>query len=269
MFINDISLLDRDASSLPARERGSFIRVPEHIMPHSAKTILIVEDDPGVILSIEEALSGEGFTLRTCQRGREAMDLIRQPDVDLAIIDIGLPDVSGFDILRSLDKRRRFGVIMLTGRHDVIDVVLGLELGADDYIVKPFEPREFAARVRSVVRRYSTIRDQPHEPPVPMAFGRWTFDPSTRTVRREGEKPVKLTAIESRLLRIFIDNPNQILTRDRILDLLHPAGSEIPFDRSIDVTVTRLRRKIEQSGRRPHYIKTAHGDGYLFSPKGE
>lgn len=237
--------------------------------PTSVKTVLIAEDDPSVVLAIEEVLSGEGFVLRAVARGRDAIELLKQDDIDLAIIDIGLPDVSGFDVLKSFEKDRRFGTIVLTGRHDTIDVVLGLELGADDYIVKPFEPREFLARVRSVVRRYSLIRGHVHEPPSPLVFGRWTFDPSTRTVKHTGDKPVKLTALEGRLLRIFIENPNQILTRDRILDLLHPAGSEIPFDRSIDVTVTRLRRKIEQNARRPQYIKTAHGDGYLFSPKGE
>ena len=238
-------------------------------MQLSAKTVLIVEDDPAIILSIEEVLSGEGMALRSSRSGRAAVEMLAQPDVDLVIVDIGLPDMSGFDILKSLDKNRRFGVIVLTARCDVIDVVLGLELGADDYIIKPFEPREFLARVRAVLRRYNVIRAQVHEPPTPLTFGRWSFDPLTRTVKRAGEKAVKLTAIEARLLRIFIENPNQILTRDRILDLLHPSGSEIPFDRSIDVTVTRLRRKIEQNARRPHYIKTAHGDGYLFSPKGE
>ncbi len=238
-------------------------------MPLTAKTVLIVEDDPGTILSIEESLDGEGVTLRASRSGRDAALLLQQTDIDLVIIDIGLPDVSGFDVLKSLNKDRSFGVIILTGRSDVIDVVLGLELGADDYILKPFEPREFRARVRSVLRRYNVVRAQIHEPPSPLAFGQWAFDLSTRTVKRAGEKAVKLTAIEARLLRIFIENPNQILTRDRILDLLHPAGSEIPFDRSIDVTVTRLRRKVEQNARRPHYIRTAHGDGYLFSPKGE
>lgn len=238
-------------------------------MPASVKTVLIVEVDPSVVQAIEEALSGEGVVLRSVARGREAIEFLKHNDIDLAIIDIGLPDVSGFDVLKSLEKNHRFGTILLTHRHDVIDVVLGLELGADDYIVKPFEPREFLARARSVIRRYGAIRGQVHEPPSPLMFGRWTFDPSTRTVKHADDKPVKLTALEGRLLRIFIENPNQILTRDRILDLLHPAGSEIPFDRSIDVTVTRLRRKIEQNARRPQYIKTAHGDGYLFSPKGE
>lgn len=253
----------------PADHSSSCIRTSTEIMPVSSKTILIVEDDSLVVMSIEEALGAEGFTLRRSRNGQEAFDLIKQGGIDLVIVDIGLPDVSGFDILKSFDKDRPFGVIVVTARCDVVDIVLGLELGADDYVVKPFEPREFLARVRNVMRRYSLVRGHAHEPPPPLVFGLWTFDPSTRMVKRGGEKAVKLTAIENRLLRIFIENPNQILTRDRILDLLHPTASEIPFDRSIDVTVTRLRRKIELNARRPQYIKTAHGDGYLFNPQGD
>ena len=233
------------------------------------KSVLVIEDDQDVAYSVKEVLATDGFDVTISANGRDAIPILQKADIDLVVVDINLPDLNGLDLLKTLDAARPFGVIVLTGRTDVIDTVLGLELGADDYITKPFEPRVFVARVRSVLRRCGRRRVPAMPDRATVHFRGWTYDDATRSVARAGEKKQKLTASESRLLKVLIGSPNVILSRDRILDLLHPTHSDLPYDRSIDVTVTRLRRKIEIDARRPRFIKTAHGDGYFFDPKGE
>lgn len=228
----------------------------------------MIEDDPAVAFTITELLEAEGYRVVVHARGEDALPLLREGRFDAVVIDIGLPDVSGLDLLKALDRNRAYGVILLTGRGETVDIVVGLELGADDYIVKPFEPREFMARVRSVIRR-AVGHGGRGVRPASMQFPTWSYDPATRRIRKQGERAEKLTANEARLLEILIDNANRILSREHLLEKLHPRNSDIPFDRSIDVTIARLRRKLEPDGRRPRYIKTARGDGYLFDPHGE
>jgi DNA-binding response OmpR family regulator len=236
----------------------------------SYKSVLVIEDDATVAYMIREALVENSFDVLIASSGHTAVPfLLQQGQCDLAIIDIGAPNMKGLDFLKSLGKERAYGVIVVAASSEAADIVAALETGADDYIAKPFEPQELLARVRSVIRRYTTQRRRSLESPSFVDFEDWTYDKSMRQVKKTGELPEKLTASESRLLDIFIGNPRKILTRNRILDLLYSADSDIPFDRSIDVAITRLRRKIERNARRPRYIKTAHGDGYIFDPKGE
>ena len=233
------------------------------------KSVLVIEDDPSVAFTIKETLIAEGFAVTCAASGADAAKLLESAPVDLAIVDLNLPDVSGFDLLKGMSADREFGVIVLSARTQTVDVVLGLELGADDYITKPFEPREFVARVRRVLRQIARVKERRPEPVRGLQFSGWSYDPNTNQVSHLGGRVEKLTAQEARLLDVFVEHPNIILSRDRLLEFLHPANSDAPFDRSIDVTVTRLRRKVETNARHPRFIKTVHGNGYLFDPKGE
>jgi DNA-binding response OmpR family regulator len=232
------------------------------------KTVLIAGEDARTAASIRELLAANEFEAEVVESGAEALALLGRERFDVVILDLGLRDISGLEVLRQLGQTRSFGLIAISGRTDPVDVVVGLELGADDYITKPFDPRELLARVRSVVRRCGPQPAALQEPGETFAFPGWSFDTARRIIVKAGTRPVKLTAGEVRLLTILITYPNRILTRDRLLDLLHPNKSDIPFDRSIDVTITRLRRKIERDARRPTFIKTARGDGYVFDPLG-
>lgn len=233
------------------------------------KSVLVIEDDPDVAFSIKETLIAEGFAVTCTASGAEAAKLIGCAPIDLAVVDLCLPDISGFDLLKGMSADREFGVIVLSARAQTVDIVLGLELGADDYVTKPFEPREFVARVRRVLRQFARVKERRPEPVRGVRFPGWSYDANANRVAHIGGRVEKLTTQEARLLHIFIEHPNMILSRDRLLEFLHPVNSDTPFDRSIDVTVTRLRRKVEMNARHPRFIKTVHGNGYLFDPKGE
>jgi DNA-binding response OmpR family regulator len=226
--------------------------------------ILVVDDDAGLRELLADYLTGQGYAVGAAADGTE-MDacLARQP-ADLVILDLMLPGEDGLSLARRLRVRGNLPIIMLSARGEEIDRIVGLEMGADDYLAKPFNPRELLARIRAVLRR----RGAAQEPVLPASycFGPFQFDPERRRLAKEGEE-IALTSGEFALLHIFVENANRVLTRDHLMDRIKGFERD-PFDRSIDVRVTRLRRKIEADPAEPRYIRTVWGQGYLFSPEG-
>jgi len=228
--------------------------------------ILIVDDEQDICALVHQYLSGEGYQVSIAHDGGEMRQVLEQSVVDLVILDIVLPTEDGLTLARVLRAERQdIGIIMLTGRGDTIDRIVGLEIGADDYLAKPFHLRELLARVKSVVRRTAA---QPAEAPAGagtsrVRFAGWLLDLHTRELRSPVGANVKLTAGEYDLLKVFVTNANQLLTRDQLLDLTR--GREAgPFDRTIDVQVGRLRRKLDDNPQQPQLIKTLRSGGYIF-----
>jgi two-component system phosphate regulon response regulator OmpR len=227
--------------------------------------IAIVDDEPDIRSSIAEYMQMHGF--RTSEAdGAVALRRLfgRGEEVDLVILDIRMPGEDGLSLARWLREHAKSGVIMLTASGDTIDRVAGLEVGADDYVAKPFDLRELLARVRSVLRRVAAMPTKPTMPEQ-VRFGAFILDLTSRELTTEAGEPVALTSMEFDLLKVFATHPNRVLSRDQLLDLAHAKGAQ-PFDRSIDIRVTRLRRKIEAIPDRPEIIKTVRGAGYIFVP---
>ena len=226
--------------------------------------VLIVDDDAEVATTLANMLETAGYRTATSYRGLDALSRLSREHFDLVLVDLGLPDMGGLEIIRRLDGRQDLGLIVITGQLDRADRIAGLELGADDYMTKPFDSRELLARVRCVLRR--VVKDGEIGPK--HRFGGWTLNTNMRELRRAEGARVPLTPTEFRLLSILASHPNRVLSRDLIMDLLYSRGADAPFDRSIDVTITRLRRKIEPDPAQPLFIKTVRGEGYLFEPSG-
>jgi two-component system phosphate regulon response regulator OmpR len=193
-------------------------------------------------------------------------------EADLLILDIAMPGEDGLSIARRIRSRSAVPILMLTAATDIVDRVVGLEVGADDYVTKPFDLRELRARVRALLRRSEILASPASHPPQENAtkliqFGPVALDMDGHQLLQADGEVIALTSMEFDLLNAFAQNPNRVLTRDRLLDLAHHRGSE-PFDRSIDIRIARLRRKIEPDPSKPQVIKTIHGSGYMFvSPK--
>jgi two-component system phosphate regulon response regulator OmpR len=230
----------------------------------TATRLLIVDDDPGVRRMLVEYLGGHGFEVGEADSGRAMREQIALAVPDLVLLDLGLPGEDGLSLARWLRARHHCGIVMVTGSAGTVDRIVGLEVGADDYIGKPFEPRELLARIKSVLRRL-----QPATTARPAAqrvrVGRCEFDMAARRLIDGDGRDVPLTAMEFDLLKAFIEHPNQVLTRDRLLNLTRDRDWE-PFDRSIDIRITRLRRKIEPDPGSPRTIQTVRGAGYMFVP---
>jgi two-component system OmpR family response regulator len=228
--------------------------------------ILIVDDERDICDVVQEYLIGEGYRVSTAQNGDEMRRLLAQSPADLVILDLMLPGEDGLSLARSLRSESAVGIVMLTGRADLVDRIIGLEMGADDYLPKPFNLRELLARVKSVLRR---VQAQPAELAkggrLRVRFAGWALDLSSRALTAPSGEPVRLTTGEYQLLAAFVTNANQVLSRDRLLDLARSREAG-PFDRTIDVQVGRLRRKIEDDPQNPELIKTVRGGGYIFAP---
>lgn len=224
-------------------------------------TIFVLEDEADIARLICSSLAEYGFRCEHLSTGRQLLVRARQHAPDLCIVDLGLPDMDGMQVVRELQEGSPCAVLILTGRNDVTDRVLGLELGADDYIVKPFEPRELVARVRSILRRYQ--RAAPLEPVerTVARFGNWRFDSNRHTLTAPDGREIGLSAAEAGLLGTLIRRPNKILSREQLLG----ERDVDPFDRSIDVRISRLRRKLDDDPQNPKLIKTVYGAGYLFA----
>jgi two-component system OmpR family response regulator len=229
------------------------------------KRILIVDDDPALCATIENYLIDEGFRVAVAHSAAAARKLIDSTTFDLMVTDLGLPDEDGLSLTRHLRARCQAGIIILTGKGEPIDRVIGLEVGADDYVAKPVMLRELVARIRSVLRRLA--------PPAPSAgkdarkgwrFGEWTVDVDTRRLIRSNGEEQTMTPAEFDLLLAFVAHPNRVLNRDQLLDLSRGRVAG-PFDRSIDVLIGRLRRKIETNPEQPTIIRTVRGAGYMFA----
>lgn len=226
--------------------------------------ILVLEDEPEIARIICAALNDYGFRNEHLRTGRELLARARQLSPDLVIVDLGLPDMDGMQVVRELQDGSPCAVLILTGRNDVTDRVLGLELGADDYIVKPFEPRELVARVRSILRRYvrSATPEGDAAPDRSIAvFGNWRFDTGRHALGDPDGNETSLSAAEAALLMTLLRRPNKILSREQLLG----ERDVDPFDRSIDVRISRLRRKLGDDPHNPKLIKTVYGAGYLFA----
>ena len=230
--------------------------------------ILIVDDQREICDLVQEYLSGEGYRVSTAQDGAGMRKVMGQSPVDLVILDLMLPGEDGLTLARVLRQETpNVAIIILTGRGEIVDRIIGLEMGADDYLPKPFHLRELLARVKSVLRRASSrsVENQVASPRSKAKFAGWNLDLSSRELLSPSGKEVRLTTGEFDLLAAFVNNANQVLTRDRLLDLARNREGG-PFDRTIDVQVGRLRRKLEEDPQRPTMIKTVRGTGYIFTP---
>lgn len=233
-------------------------------MSASRKSLYLIEDDADIRRLVCEVLEGYGYTVTAFGSGREARQAIHREPPDLCIVDLGLPDMDGLTLVRELWEDVRFGVIILSGRSGVSDRVLGLELGADDYIVKPFEPRELVARVNTVIRRREQLVVSAASGPSARArFAEWTFDLGNLTLTATDGRQESLTAAEANLLVALLRAPKRVLSREQ-LQGPDTDRDDFPYDRSIDVRISRIRKKIEGDAK-PRLIKTVYGAGYLFA----
>ena len=236
-------------------------------MEADAARLLVVDDDPEICELTQAYLTQQGFIV-DCVDSGEAMDAyLVDHSVDLVVLDLMLPGEHGLAIARRLKNDSQIPIVIVSAQGDDIDRIVGLEVGADDYLPKPFNPRELLARIRAVLRRAGNSAAGTEGSDGKMKFGEFELDISSHRLNRNGET-VSLTSGEFDLLSILVSNPNKVLDRDRILDLLTGAERS-PFDRSIDVRVTRLRGKIENDPSAPVFIKTIWGKGYMFCPDGD
>ena len=232
----------------------------------TAVRVLVVDDDPAIRNMLSEYLSTHGYEVAAAANGEAMRAELERAAPAVVLLDIGLPGEDGLTLARYLRERYGCGIIMVTGAGDVIDRVAGLEVGADDYIAKPFDPRELRARLKSVLRRLES-RQAPKEPQR-VGVGRCFLDMKSRQLYDAKGAEVPLTAMEFELLRAFVGHPNQVLSRDQLLTMTRNREWE-PFDRSIDIRITRLRRKVEEDPDHPRAIRTVRGAGYMFVPTGK
>ncbi|MDP1904328.1 MAG: response regulator [Pseudomonadota bacterium] len=229
--------------------------------------VLVVDDDAGLRDLLSEYLVKQGFLVETARDGREMDERMAAAMPDLVVMDLMMPGEDGLSLTRRIKAQRNLPVIMLSARGEDIDRIVGLEVGADDYLAKPFNPRELLARIRAVMRRGGGEVAATQEKDETARFGPFALDLAAQRLSREDED-IPLTQAEFTLLKVFIEHPNRALSRDQIMDWLKGFERD-PFDRSIDVRVTRLRRKLEDDPTNPFYIRTVWGQGYLFAPKGK
>ena len=235
-------------------------------MSRSTPHILIVEDDREIRTMLSRFLQKRGFRTSLAEDGR-AMDRLREAAaIDLVVLDLMLPGEDGLSICRRLRAESAVPIVMLTAAGEPTSKVVGLEMGADDYVAKPFDPQELLARIRAVLRRTSAGPKETDSPVRPMSFAGWRIDPIMRELFDPAQTRVVLTAAEFDLLMAFCRFPRRTLTREQLLDLTQGRGAG-PFDRSVDILVSRIRRKIERNVRDPEMIKTVRSGGYIFTPE--
>jgi two-component system phosphate regulon response regulator OmpR len=226
--------------------------------------VLVVDDDPSVRKMLVEYLSAHGYEVSEAASGAAMRAELERAVPAVVLLDIGLPGEDGLTLARYLRERHSVGIIMVTGAGDVVDRVAGLEVGADDYIAKPFDPRELRARLKSVLRRIE-VRLEKKSPQVRVSVGRCFLDLKSRSLCDARGREIPITSMEFDLLKALIEHPNQVLSRDQLLTMTRNREWE-PFDRSIDIRITRLRRKLEEDPAHPQAIKTVRGAGYMFIP---
>jgi two-component system phosphate regulon response regulator OmpR len=232
------------------------------------KKILMVDDDVRMRELLQRYLGEQGFEVRTASDAAQMDELLAQEQPDLLVLDLMMPGEDGLAICRRLRATgSNMPIIMLTARGDEIDRIVGLEMGADDYLPKPFNPRELLARINAVIRRHERSPTPATEEAGVVKFGEFTFDSAARSLSRNG-MAITITSGEFALLKVFIDHPRQPLSRDRLMQLTRGRELDV-FDRSIDVQVSRLRKIIEPDPAHPRYLQTMWGFGYVFIPDGE
>jgi two-component system OmpR family response regulator len=236
-------------------------------MNKAAAHILVVDDDPKIRLLLRRCFEGEGYEVTEAAGGEEAISQVASRTFDLVTLDLTLPDADGLTVARDIRARSQVPIVMLTGKGDTIDRVVGLELGADDYITKPFHLREVLARVRAVMRRtaaHVSVSGTTAESREIVMFAGWKLDIGKRELRNAAGEMCDLTTSEFDLLHLFVTHAKRVLSRDQIMDLLRGHDWN-PYDRSIDNLIVRLRRKIEPDPDRPTLIKTVRGVGYTLA----
>ena len=224
------------------------------------KTILVIDDDKKLNQLLKDFLGDFGFQTLTATHPAEGLTKLRQKSPDLVILDVMLPEMNGFEVCKRIRQTHSVPVIMLTARGEPMDKIVGLEIGADDYVAKPFEPRELVARIQAVLRRSQKINDTR-----PRKLGCLEIDFSRRIVCLDG-KPVDLTTNEFTTLALLAGNPGKVFDRDQILQELRGIDSDA-FNRTVDITISRLRQKLKDDPQKPSFIKTVWGAGYVFIGK--
>lgn len=227
--------------------------------------ILIVDDDREIRSLLADYLSNNGYIAHGAENGSAMWQALEQAPIDLIVLDLNLPGDDGLTLCRNLRAKSQMPVIMLTARSEPLDRILGLEMGADDYLPKPFEPRELLARIRSVLRRSRALPPGQAEQNVErLQFAGWTLDLTARHLYSPQQVAVMLSGAEFRLLKIFLEHPNRVLNRDQLLNMTQGRDAD-PFDRSIDIQISRLRQKLGEDARAPQIIKTVRNGGYVLA----
>jgi DNA-binding response OmpR family regulator len=229
----------------------------------TVKTVLVVDDEPRIVELARDYLEHAGFAVITATDGPSALTAVRVRKPDVLVLDLGLPGMDGLDVARSIRRDSMLPIIMLTARDDELDRVLGLEIGADDYVTKPFSPRELVARIRAILRRV----DRQEEPGDRIEVAGVSIDVARMRVA-VGSRTVELTPTEFQLLLTLARQPGRIFTRSQLLDSIHGVAFE-SYERAIDAHVKNLRRKLEEDPSRPRYVLTVYGVGYRFAEEPE
>lgn len=232
-------------------------------MESEKHTILVVDDEHDICLFLKDYLEAHGYDVFTANDGEGMRSVLKDEEVDLVILDLVMPGEDGLTLTRSLRENSNVAIIILTGKDEEVDRIVGLEMGADDYVAKPFSSRELLARVKTVLRRTGEA-PAPAEAASATRFAGWRLDKVGRTLTSPAEDDIPLTTMEFNLLNAFTDNPNKVLDRDKLLDMVQHRNWE-PYDRSVEVLVGRLRNKIETNPQKPELIKTVRGAGYVFA----
>ena len=230
-----------------------------------AAHIVVVDDDQDVRETVAEYLRRNGFAVTEADGGKALREVMASRPIDLAVLDINMPGDDGLTLAREIRSSGEAGIIMLTANNDDLDKIVGLEIGADDYMTKPYNPRELLARVKAVLRRARSGDGGSATLGREVQMGRCRLNLDERKLFEPDGDEVPLTAMEFDLLRTFAENPRRVLSRDQLLDLAHSKEME-PFDRSIDTRITRIRRKIEPDPGKPDCIRTVRGAGYVYNP---
>jgi two-component system, OmpR family, response regulator len=230
----------------------------------ASSKVLLVDDEATLREPLAEYLTRQGFLVTGAASAAEARSRLREEEPDIVLLDIMMPGEDGLSLCRHLVESRKLPVIFLTAKGEATDRIVGLEIGADDYVVKPFEPRELAARIRSVLRRAARPAGAAPAENEILAFEGWRLDPLKRRLTDAEGAVVAISSVEFRLLMAFLEHPRQVLDRDRLLDMVQGREAHL-FDRAVDNQVSRLRRKIEVDSRNPQLIQTVWGGGYMLA----
>ena len=234
-------------------------------MTQASQSILVVDDDPDIRQLLQAFLAQHGYRVYTARSGNEMFRVLKQRVICLIILDVMLPGADGFELCRLVRRDMPIPIIMLTASGEDTDRIVGLEMGADDYLAKPFNPRELLARIKAVLRRAINNNEIGMQQPDRIGyFAGWTLDFNSRCLRDKNQMEITLSSGEYDLLIAFLERPQHVLSRDQLMDITR-SREQGPYDRSIDVQVSRLRQKIEVDPKNPQLIKTIRGGGYLFT----